>query len=213
MKQRIGNVICAVLVLATLTAMPLAVAETDPNSNTTDTKKEETTEAKALQERLEKKKAELKINLNQLEKERLKNRCKPAQALVKTEGEKVDGRVVVRTKAYTKLVERLNSLVSKLEAKEVDVTQLKSQIAVLETKIAKFNTDLAAYKQALSDLRTVDCATDPDAFKAALEVARSSRDTLITDATDIKTYVKDTIKVTLQAIRTQLEAQETQSNN
>lgn len=214
MKQRIANLICAVLSLAVFIGAPAAVAQTDSGNDSSDTtQNEETTEAKALRERLEKKKAEFRVNLSLVDKERLKNRCKPAQALIKTESEKVAGRVVVRTRAYAKLVEHLNSLVSKLEAKNVDVAELTSQIATLETKIAKFDTDLDAYKQTLSDLRILDCRADPDAFKAALEAARAARDTLVSDAADIKTYVKDTIKVTLQAIRAGLEAQENESEN
>jgi hypothetical protein len=79
---------------------------------------------------------------------------------------------------------------------------------VLQAKITVFNTDLTTYKQALSDLKLVDCATDPAAFQAALLTARASHDTLVKDSGDIKTYVQGTVKPTLTAIKTTLEASE-----
>ena len=53
-----------------------------------------------------------------------------------------------------------------LKAKGVDTTTLESQITELKAKITTYSTDLAAYKQSLTDLKAVDCKTDPDAFQA-----------------------------------------------
>jgi hypothetical protein len=65
---------------------------------------------------------------------------------------------------------------------------------------------LATYTQTISDLGSMDCVTDPLGFKATLESARTQRDLVAKDAAAIRSYLTDTIKPTLQEIRTSLDA-------
>ena len=58
----------------------------------------------------------------------------------------------------------------------------------------------------------MDCVTDPTGFKASLETARTARQKVATDATDIRTYVTGTIKPTLAKLRQQLETSKQGSN-
>ena len=158
--------------------------------------------------RVEKEKTDLKIKLSTADQERIKTKCKTSQGVVKTEGENVGSRAPGRTKAYEETLTKLNALVVKLKAKNVDVTELQAEITALQAKITTFQTDLTAYRVTLTDLKSVDCTTDPTAFKAALETARTALNKVILDATAIKTYAKDTIKPRLQKIRATLEASE-----
>jgi chromosome segregation ATPase len=120
--------------------------------------------------------------------------------------------VPTRTKDYEALSSNLNTMLEKLNAKNIDTTELKAELTAVQTKITTFSTDLTAYKQALSDAKNADCTTDPAAFKAALQTARTARDKVVKDAADIKAYVINTIKPTLQKIRTQLSSGQTNSN-
>ena len=160
-------------------------------------------------ERLEKHKAELKIKLSNIDKNRIKDRCKQAQGggIKRLDG-RIKGIETSRDKVHTNLVNRLNKLVEKLKTKAVDTAALESEIAVLITKIETFKADLATYKQNLTDLKAMDCASDPTAFKAQLEVVRTDREKVHQDVIDIRKYVKETIKSTLKEIRSQLEEQE-----
>jgi hypothetical protein len=189
----------------TFAAVPMVVAESTAEQNTDTTT---TTQKEALREKLEKKKAELSIKLDEAEKQRIASRCSSAQGKVKSLSENVSGRVKVRQQAYLKLVEKLEALVPKLQAQGVDTAALESQIDVLKEKIAKFDADLALYRDGISDLKDVDCTTDPEAFQAALQAARTLRDALVDDALDIRNYVNNTIKETIKTIRQQLSAQE-----
>lgn len=213
MKYRIRNLIGTTIAISVMVVTPLALAETNTTSGSDSSDKDTSSsssseDSTARQARLEKLKTDLKIKLDAKEQEKLKTRCKPAQTIVKNVGERFNTKAPGRAKIYDELVTRLNSLVTKLKAKGVDTTELEQEISMLQTKVTLFNTDLAAYKQALSDLRDVDCVTDPTAFKAALEAARTAHDKVIKDAADVKAYVKDTIKPTLQKIRSVLEEQE-----
>jgi hypothetical protein len=208
MKKKLTIIMAGLSACLFLGLAPLAAAVGEADSQLTTTAETPATDKKEqLKARLETKKSELKIKLDENQKQRYKARCSAAQGTVKSLSENINGRVVVRQKAYTKLVEKLESLSFKLDAKAIDVVELNAQIETLKLKIAGFDTDLEAYKLSIADLKDVDCVTDPDAFKAALDASRLARDKLIATSKDIKSYVNDTVKVTIKTLREQLAAQ------
>jgi hypothetical protein len=176
---------------------------------TEETKRELTAEEKtALQERLAKRKTELKIRVTTTEKQRLATRCKNATGPISSLRGRIKGIETSRAQVYDNLVDRLTSLSTKLEARGLNTDELNQQIETLQEKITTFQTDLATYKQIVADLGDMDCAADPEAFKASLEAARSALAKVKLDGTDIRTYVSDTIKPTLKTIREAISAQE-----
>lgn len=231
MKKRLRYIISGGVIASFLLVSPLAaLAESNTSSNAPDdgsdsasssstmTKTDDSmdsvkTDAGSIKDRLEKIKTSLKIKLTTVEQARLKTRCKASQAVIATLNDRFGNSVVNRTKAYDELISRLNNIVVKLQAANIATTELEAEIAALQTKVATYKTDLVSYRQALSDLKLVDCATDPTAFKAALEAARAAHMTLVGDTTAIKTYVVSTIKPTLQTIRQQLETQKSTSTS
>lgn len=212
MRKHLREAICLGMAVGLLIITPVVAAETstsgtDRSSETADSSSS-SEDSVSRTARLEKLKSDLKIKIEDKEALNLKTRCKSAQTKVGSVREKVASKVPGRTKAYGELTDRLSGLVVKLKAKGVDTTVFEQEIDVLKAKISTFNTDLASYKQMLADLKGNDCVTDPAAFKAALQASRTDRDKIIKDAADIKAYIKDTVKPTLQQIRTTLEANE-----
>ena len=156
--------------------------------------------------RLETYKKGLKETLTETVKTRIAGRCVAAQAILKA---KIDNNLKTtsaRTIAYEKIVNDLQKVVTAATAKDVDTTDLEANITVLQTKIAAFKTANTTFQQALTDVGALDCKTDPTAFKAALNTARVNQAAVLTSAKDIRTYVKDTVKVTLQALKTELNS-------
>lgn len=216
------------LVAATLLMLPLlafgvsgpllahaeeSTSSSGSNSSSTET---ETNEDSKLtpQQRVDKRKTELKLTaLAATEKLRIQAKCAGAQGIVKSVQNQSATAQTARTNVYRKLGTKLGELITKLKAANVDTTKLESERTVLQDKIKTFNDDLAEYKLAVSDLSTMDCKTDAEGFKASLQDARTKREKLKTDATDIRTYVKDTIKPTLQEIRKTLAAQKSTSDD
>lgn len=179
--------------------------DTDDNSNDiTETE----TETHDMTERIDKFKASFKVRLGLAEAANIKAKCVAAQGVVGKIHTRFGNSVTKRTQAYTELQKNLDKLVEKLKAKNVDTASLEQQITELKSKITTYSTNLAAYKQALSDLKEINCKTDPTGFQAALLAARSARNTLVTDVLAIRTYLVDTIKPTLKTIKTQLEGKE-----
>lgn len=183
-------------------------ANTDPGTAPTTTNTD-ADKLKALQERIAKRKTELKIRLSVAEKTKLQNKCKAAQGLVSSVTGRVKGVETSRTQVHSNMTDRLADLSEKLKNKGADTTALDAAIAELKAKIETFNTDLAAYKLSVSDLAEMDCKTDPDGFKASLQASRTAQETVSKDAKAIRAYVNDTIKPLLKTIRAELEANKT----
>ncbi len=166
----------------------------------------DTDKLKALTERVQQHKEQLKIKLPSVTKVRLQTKCKASQGNVSSISERIKGIETSRTQVYTQTTERLMALSTKLQNRGVDTASLDKAIVDLKTKIDTFNTDLATYKQSVSDLSQIDCTTDTEGFKALLEAARADQQKVREDGQAVRTQLKDVIRPILTTIRTQLES-------
>jgi cell division protein FtsB len=187
--------------------------QTEQTTEQTETKKKTGNEGLTLQQRLNKYKDQAKTRLNAVEKTRIQTKCKASQGVVSRVKGRITGLETSHARVYDNLVSRLTSLSTKLKAKDIDTTTLDAQITELKAKIDTFETDLAKYKEAVSDLAEMDCTADPDAFKASLETARTLRAQVAKDAQAIRAYLSDTIKPTLKAIRAEVEAKKDENTS
>jgi chromosome segregation ATPase len=215
MKRRLAMGLAILLAMPVLSTTALYAEETGSGSNTgsTDTSNQTSTDTKARDERITTLKAQLKVKLTTSEKTRIVAKCVASQGVVGNINGKVKSAENSRTEAYKNLVDRLTNLSAKLKAGGMDTTTLNEDIATLQTKIDTFNTDLTAFKQAITDLSTMSCKTDPEGFKAALETARTALQKVAADAAAIRSYVTDTIKPLLATIRGTLKKTEDQSTS
>jgi chromosome segregation ATPase len=221
MKTRYRAVLSAIIVVPLLFAGPVAAIEnnstTPSNSgsgssshdkvavNETATPSQSVDDSASLQKRLDNRKNELKVKLTAVEQQKIQLKCKASQGNISSLKGRINGIETSRTNVHRELVDRLTKLGDKVKAQNVDITELQKEIDALKSQISTFDTDLAAYKQAVSDLTAMDCAKDPTAFKASLLAARAAHDKVAIDAKNIRSYVNDTIKPTLQQLRKQLE--------
>ena len=211
----IGFSLLALVVMAAVPVYAHTDQETPASNNqikTTQLSEQQTTgddlgqEAETRAQRLEKRKQTFKTKLTGAQKARLQSRCKNSQGLLRSLEGRIKGIETSRSQVYSNLVDRLTKLSEKLKAKGLDTVDLDAHIVTLQEKIEVFNTDLANYKQAVTDLAEMDCAADAEAFKASLEEARALRQTLSDSGQDIKTFVKDTVKAALMELRKQLQS-------
>lgn len=173
----------------------------------TDTKQEPLNQEQKtqLQERLNKRKTDAKLRLTTVQEKRLQTRCTNAQGLVKSVNGRSVGIEANRSKIHSNLVQRLTTLETKLAAKDINTDMLKTNITELQNKITAFESDFTVYKQAVADVSNIeDCTTDPVAFKASLDAARTALQKVRDDSVAIRAYVKDSIKPTLTDLRTEL---------
>lgn len=182
----------------------VAADETVKTTAATDktTSTEPSTDSTARTTRLESLKTTLKVKLDEVTKKRIIAKCKAAQTIVEATEKTDKSNGVSRESAYKKITDSLQKLIDRLKTDGVDTKELEAAQATLLTKIDQFTTDLATYRQSMTDLRSLDCITDPTAFQAALTSARADRLKAKTDAVDIRSYLTNTIKPLLVTLKT-----------
>ena len=214
MLNRSKFALIAVLFAAPLVASSVVFGQTSPEMTTT-TNTTQTTETEDAPEtpvqktereaRIKTLKEQQKVKLSVTEKKKIQDKCQAAQGKVSSVSGRVKGVETSRTKVHANLLARMETLVEKLKTKNLDTIQLETSITELKAKITTFETDLTTYKQSISDLRALDCKTDPEGFKAALQTARTNLETVRSDAKAVHSYLNETIKPLLKTIRAQVE--------
>lgn len=203
------------LTFAPVVAYAATTTETPatPTTTTTTTTTAPSTAAKEKTEtaaqRLAKNKATYVATLTAAQQASLKIKCKPAQAKGKLLSVGITKSNTERVAAYTKISTGLDKIITKLKDADFDTKDLQTQKTELQKLITTYNTDVASYQTALSDLNDIDCTTDPAGFKSSLEAARAARAVVAKDALAIRTYITGTIQLTLKEARTTLAKDDT----
>ncbi|HLB51543.1 hypothetical protein A3F07_01410 [candidate division WWE3 bacterium RIFCSPHIGHO2_12_FULL_38_15] len=109
--------------------------------------------------------------------------------------------------AHLKRYENLKNLVSKiianLEEKGYEVTELKTALNELDTKIKKYASDYDAFIDALKNTQNYACGESEGAFLNALEASKTALQTVLQDTRDIHSYYIDVIKKAVSDLRDQ----------
>ena len=193
---------------STTTAEPENEAENEAELETEKSITETNSNKGARDARIGDYKKLLKETMTTALKARISSRCVPAQALVKSKSTKNNKASKIRVEAYDEIVSKLEKVVTAAGAKDVDITALQASITTLKADIATFKTANTAYQQALTDMTVIDCKTDPTAFKAALEVARTNQIAVFNAAKTIRTHLTATVKPALVLVKADLSSAE-----
>lgn len=180
-------------------------AQDEPSVGPTqeEAKREEKAERQA---RLDANKTRLETKLSASEERRLKSTCKAGQVISARLVENLNKIQENRLNAYTKVSEKLTSIIEKLKLAEIDTTALEESLVSFNAQSSSFLDKITEYKATISDLSEMDCESDPTAFKATLETAKEQRVALVSSSQALRMYIKDTIKPILVEIRTSLSA-------
>jgi hypothetical protein len=202
------------LVSAQTTEPSTTTTNTTTTTTTTDTTKPaETPQSETSVQRIERYKKTYNTKLTAADQSRYKLKCKAAQVRSKAFLTSLENKTKSRAAAYKKITTKLDELTTKLKDTDYDTKELESSIAQLKKLIATYETDLLAYKNALTDMSNVDCVTDPVAFKASLDAARAQRQAVNKDAVEIRTYIEVTIKKSLKDAKDSLSKTSTAPAN
>jgi hypothetical protein len=186
---------------AVITLVSSASAQTDPQQTTNDTPTTTTTPTEEAKKRVEERKARIKPQLNTAAKQRLASRCKGAQG-------KLQGFTTKVTESNKQALERYGAYITKVETLEKTLadngtksTELLSQIAETKVKYEAYKQAVESAKQSASDAGAIDCAKDPEGFKAALEDARTQATKIRETRIELKQYIQKTLRATLQSLK------------
>ncbi len=181
-----------------------------------DSNKKQTTDASVkenrkrkqstLEERVASDKKTFNKSLSSADQTKTKNKCKAAQNKIAAYQKQVVNYEESRRNVYQKIIDRLESLASKLDAvgKTTDAATVKSQKAEMQNRADVVYAAIQDYAQALSDLSSVDCSADPTAFQAVLEASRTARQTVQSKAKELREYYSGTVTKVLSDIKSGL---------
>jgi hypothetical protein len=159
---------------------------------------------------LETRKAELKTAQDEKMKLRQEFKTKLTEERCARIQERVDSKIALfeekkksHAAVYENIKKRISAVIEKASAKGYDTAELKSDLTVLEEKIATFTNDYASYLSKIKGSKNFTCGHSEGDFKGELVEARALLKTVHTDAQDIRNYVKNTIKPAIKALKDQ----------
>ncbi|MDQ3093707.1 MAG: hypothetical protein M3Q70_00835 [bacterium] len=161
-----------------------------------------------IEERVSEDKKKYPKVLSASDRQRIVSRCKPAQNVIAAYTKKVDNFETSRIKVYGNIIDRLNSLASKLtemgNADDVLVVQAKQ--LEFQQKVDEVYASIDDFQQALSDLGEVNCTENPDAFQAVLDASRSYRVAINEKTKAVREYYSQDLVKALSEIKSKLAA-------
>ncbi len=107
---------------------------------------------------------------------------------------------------HQNLRDGVKKIIDRLDAKNIDTTKLTADLQELDSKIAKFGTDYAAYIDGLKATKSFACGESEGQFVKALGDANKMLATLQQDSLDIRLYYQKTIRPDFVAIKQQLDS-------
>lgn len=156
-------------------------------------------------ERLETYKAKVSAKLADAQAKRIAGRCKSAQNKISAYRKSATVVIENRTRVYLSVGEKIDALLAKMQTAELDTVKFETARDDLRADLLSITESFDAYDTALADVEAMDCASDPDAFNAALTEARSLRAGLKTQIQEFRQFATTQMKEILQELKLQLE--------
>lgn len=158
-----------------------------------------------LNDRLEKRKTVVQTRLSAAEATRVSTRCAAAQQKFTAIGKKFsDNDQPLRAK-YEAYNARLAKITEKADARGIDTTELKKNTVIFNQQYQGLVTAANDFNLSISDLKSVDCKTNPNGFKATLEAARKEQKDVQAARTELSKLVKGPLLESIKSIKTTAE--------
>lgn len=203
--------IILLLIAVMLIALPSAVRAEDSDDES-DSQESSQDSRNRGEERRKEKLEELTKNRQEEKNEILERRCENKKRIIDNKIKMFNASEKFHKVKYSRIYDRISSLIERLDAEEIDTTKLKSDLHVLRGKIDVLKADYDALMSKLEALKSLDC-TDTETTKAAADEIRDLLEELKGDSTDIREYFINTIKPDLKELRKELIAKKETTEN
>jgi hypothetical protein len=140
---------------------------------------------------------ELKVNLWTI-------KCNSIQSLAEKKLNKFEENKNKHFRIYIELTSRFSEKIDKWDRLGLDTTKLKVDLAVAKEKIAKFETDFAAYKSKLEAIKAINCDNTSTDYANAIKDAKNALKIVRKDVVDIKTYYWTQIREDIMDLKKQI---------
>lgn len=200
--KRIMPLLVSALVLISVLVPVVATARESDTATSSDAEAKKTT----IQERIQKRNAAMEKKLTQAQLTMVKNRCAMAKGMITSVQARTKTFKSSRVERYETAVTKLSALSAKLKAAGIDTTAFDTQVAEAKKRAETFEAAVETFKQSVDDLAAMDCAADPEGFVATIRSGVDERKAVLEAGRSFRTYIRETLKPTLKAIRTELAA-------
>jgi hypothetical protein len=147
-----------------------------------------------LEQRIDQRKAERNIQVDERDINRLKNRCIGAQGNLRELQQKAVPNLANRNKLYGRIDAKLWVVIGRLKLADRDTFELEKRRSALADKAAGFQVTTNNYLQTIDDAIVINCQADIIGFKALLDTVRIYHTQLRDQSADIRAFVVDQIK-------------------
>lgn len=151
--------------------------------------------------------AQYRISLSDKEKELVSTRCEQAQISLQKLATRLAETRLARVTTYKQVIASLNNLRTLVVARQVDTSNIELLTVEYQLKKSEFETNVTDYQIALDDSIQVDCRSQPEDFRAALEGVRSARKTVVNTSTQIEELTKSNLRTAFDALKLKLQAE------
>lgn len=147
--------------------------------------------------------SDLKDKVKQQRDAWIARKCELLTTSIDSRVTKFDENKNTHIEKYQRIKTSLQAIITKLEAKGYDVSELKEDLQTLDNKIKNFASDFAAFIEKLKATKSYACGESDGDFANALESAKSEIDTVRKDAEDIREFYRTVIRPDVEALKEQ----------
>jgi hypothetical protein len=150
-----------------------------------------------LAQRVEQRKKERAIKLDDKDQKRLASQCVKTQSKLRAIQQRAAQVTDNRSKTYQHIDAELWIVTGQLKLAEKDTFKLEKKRSQLAERTAAFQSIGSKYRQALDDSVVINCQADAVGFKALLDTTRIYYKQWSNQAATIRTFIINDIKNTL----------------
>ncbi len=148
-------------------------------------------------QRLEQRKKERAITLDEATQKRLGNQCLSAQSKIRISQQTLTQLFADRAKTHRQVDGKLWVSIGQLKLAEKDTFVLEQKRAKLAEKSAAVETTASNFQQTLDDIVVLNCKADAIGFKALLDTSRLYLSQVRDQSADTRNYILNDIKPAL----------------
>lgn len=138
--------------------------------------------------------------------EKVQARCDEIEGRIKDKVAKYEAGQVKRLNVFKSVQSRLNNLVTKVEKKGYDASELKANLETLEQKRETFQNEFEKHVSELKATQTHACGESEGAFKNQLRESRNQLKVAREAHMELRNFFKNEIKGDVAALKSQVEA-------
>lgn len=158
----------------------------------------------SLGERIELRKSDRSVSLDDAEERRLERRCPQAQSTVRQLQNSKTQMLNNRADVYNRISGKTWLGIGGIRLADGDVFALKRHALDLDDKVEDFNANATLFNQTIRDILQMNCEADVEGFKALVETAQEYDQLLLSLANDIRSLVNNDIRNEFERLGRQL---------